>query len=669
MKKRYTLLAIAALMMTIAATAQTLTITTSGGTKQYSASDITSSSPATFSNNGTWMTIGSNVYPVTDIVSALVATENYGYVKKTCAVCDGSTHCTTCHGTGKGCKTCNGTGNYCKECNSTGTCPRCNGSSICMDCGGDGYSDCSHCFGYYGYCNTCKGRGWQIKPEWGCPLCGGFKYCLYCEGNYQNAEKCTSCNGSGNCRRCKDNKGKCYTCNGNPYCKTCGGDGHCFSCKNSDGKCTSCNGRGYNWVDIMLSDKSFEFSYLGESKDLSITINQAWKATCSSSWISFINAEGRNSDKLTINAEANPTENSRSATIVISYGSKSEYVTVTQEGTPYLRPSKKDVSFDATPTGSEKITIDCNRSWYASSNREWLTVSPKNGSGYGSLTLIADKNPTMDAREASVTLTCAGATETINVTQAAGEGFIEVQMANSNYIYGGDSHYLEIQASDRRVWTVERESNDTWVHIDTSTSTSQIYNGMGSKSLRIYVDQNPSFFSRNTKLTIRSGSYYKTITIVQYAGEMYLRYMVSYPLAVVNVNLMTESLSTVYNTLASAFNVTASDYSFIVSVDKNPSLTGISYRGLPLSYFEGKTSYSRDPKYSYHFEIDKSYISNIDPYVSAIINDFKDIGVNLKRDYDYNYDVYYDYFDNVRFDVYVFKNSSSYTINIEIEYR
>ena len=56
--KKILFLIIASLLVTLSTTAQTLTITTKSGSKQYSASEITSSSPATFSSNGTWMTIG-----------------------------------------------------------------------------------------------------------------------------------------------------------------------------------------------------------------------------------------------------------------------------------------------------------------------------------------------------------------------------------------------------------------------------------------------------------------------------------------------------------------------------------------------------------------------------------------------------------------------------------
>ena len=64
-----------ALVLTIAAGAQTLKITTNSGTKTYDASNVTSSSPATFSN-GTSMTIGSDTYTLSDITSMLVVSSS-----------------------------------------------------------------------------------------------------------------------------------------------------------------------------------------------------------------------------------------------------------------------------------------------------------------------------------------------------------------------------------------------------------------------------------------------------------------------------------------------------------------------------------------------------------------------------------------------------------------
>ena len=63
-----TLLYIIALVLTIAAGAQTLKVTTANGTYQYPASEMTENSSALFSG-GTTLTIGNDVFTISDITS------------------------------------------------------------------------------------------------------------------------------------------------------------------------------------------------------------------------------------------------------------------------------------------------------------------------------------------------------------------------------------------------------------------------------------------------------------------------------------------------------------------------------------------------------------------------------------------------------------------------
>lgn len=404
MKKRYLLTAVIALLSVMATSAQTLTITTSSGSKQFSASDITSSSPATFSSNGTRMSISGNTYTVSDIISALVTCENQGYVKKTCPDCNGDTHCTTCHGTGIGCTVCNGTGKYCTKCGGSGKHDVCQGTGRCAycyygecsRCEGSGNNTCPSCSGS-GNCWLCGGAGTSGTIT--CTACKGKRYCTKCNGKgytgrctkCSGSGKCNSCNGSTSCSSCKGT-GNCTSCNGRPSCYYCGGDGHCNKCKNSDGKCTKCSGKGYVWADIVLSDNSITLSHQGESKYVTVTINQSWKATCSASWITLKDAEGKNSGKITITADVNTSEDSRSATLVISYGSKSEYVSITQKGVPVnLSISPDDFSIHRNG-GEQTLRITSDTYWTVSTDATWLSLSKYSGDGNGEVVVTASAN-------------------------------------------------------------------------------------------------------------------------------------------------------------------------------------------------------------------------------------------------------------------------------------
>ena len=65
------LFSVIALVLTIAAAGQTLKITTSSGTKEYQASQVTANSPATFTG-GTTLTVGNDVFTISDITSVEV---------------------------------------------------------------------------------------------------------------------------------------------------------------------------------------------------------------------------------------------------------------------------------------------------------------------------------------------------------------------------------------------------------------------------------------------------------------------------------------------------------------------------------------------------------------------------------------------------------------------
>ena len=65
------LFSVIVLMLTIAAAGQTLKITTSSGTKEYQASQVTANSPASFTG-GTTLTVGNDVFTISDITNMLV---------------------------------------------------------------------------------------------------------------------------------------------------------------------------------------------------------------------------------------------------------------------------------------------------------------------------------------------------------------------------------------------------------------------------------------------------------------------------------------------------------------------------------------------------------------------------------------------------------------------
>lgn len=105
---------------------------------------------------------------------------------------------------------------------SSGICSHCNGTGVCYDCGA---GECDECFGQQmEYCTKCiAGR---------CDRCGGDGQIeRYANGNIKYTT-CTSCNGSGVCKKCGGTKYiECSKCHGSGQCRSCNGTTICKYCK------------------------------------------------------------------------------------------------------------------------------------------------------------------------------------------------------------------------------------------------------------------------------------------------------------------------------------------------------------------------------------------------------------------------------------------------------
>ena len=199
----------------------------------------------------------------------MVALEVKNYAQETSNICDlcygvGSIVCDQCGGLGNGngmvkCDLCMGTGTYddghnpddgggpvddglCRTCRGTGvmtiqaqTCYTCNGTGLCINCGGSGIDPELDDQGNSGSCHACGGSGdclqevceggVMVERHETCRDCGGSGQDT---GNFSGPDVgegssdepsggCNRCNGAGyvECNRCNGTlMGTCYRCNG-----------------------------------------------------------------------------------------------------------------------------------------------------------------------------------------------------------------------------------------------------------------------------------------------------------------------------------------------------------------------------------------------------------------------------------------------------------------------
>lgn len=107
---------------------------------------------------------------------------------------------------------------------------------------------------------------------------------------------------------------------------------------------------------------------------------------------------------------------------VIIRSTKNESITKTinvSQDVHIFAVSASAISFAATNPAAQSVTITCNKSWQATSNASWLTLSPTSGSGNGTLTVTAKPNEATSTLSGTITVTSGTLTRTITVTQAA----------------------------------------------------------------------------------------------------------------------------------------------------------------------------------------------------------------------------------------------------------
>ncbi|GAP72881.1 sulfatase-modifying factor protein [Candidatus Symbiothrix dinenymphae] len=151
---------------------------------------------------------------------------------------------------------------------------------------------------------------------------------------------------------------------------------------------------------------------------ISVNSNKKWEATTASSWCRLTTDNGT----ITANVEANTTISPRYAAIAVNAGGLSTQIILTQAGTLAFSVDKTRIS--ATPLATnDTIAITSKEEWTARKGATWYTISPTNGSGSLSETIIVEinENATGQTRSDTLIITAGRAQQKIAITQEGSE--------------------------------------------------------------------------------------------------------------------------------------------------------------------------------------------------------------------------------------------------------
>ncbi len=216
----------------------------------------------------------------------------------------------------------------------------------------------------------------------------------------------------------------------------------------------------------------------------------AWTAVSNDAFVTVDSGSpGTGSGTVGYTVTANATTASRTGTITVA-GST---FTITQDGTVACSYSIVPTSASFTSLGgtnSIAVTANTGCTWSVSSAATFITFSPANGSGNGTVSYTVAANTSSLTRQG--TLTVAG--QTFTVTQTGVACTYAISPTSTTYASAGGNGTVTVTATQGCDWTSASDSN--WLVV-TSGAT-----GTGNGSVGYSVSVNAGSTNRTGRLTI-----------------------------------------------------------------------------------------------------------------------------------------------------------------------
>lgn len=146
--------------------------------------------------------------------------------------------------------------------------------------------------------------------------------------------------------------------------------------------------------------------------------------------------------------------------------------------------------------GSETITFSCNRAWTVSSSESWLTVSPAKGDANeegARVTITCAANTTYDSRNATITISSDGLTETISVSQDTNYGLLS-DPTTFNLTNVAQNIEVDVKANVEYTTAIDDACKDWISQVGTKA--------LSSTKLTFSIAANESYDDREGKITI-----------------------------------------------------------------------------------------------------------------------------------------------------------------------
>lgn len=255
---------------------------------------------------------------------------------------------------------------------------------------------------------------------------------------------------------------------------------------------------------------------------------KSWTVTRSDTWVHFSYSTntsssytGKGKSFVSIYVDENPNSSSRSSTLVVRCGTKTELIRITQEPATTFRAYMATTDYKAEGDWwTLNVETAASKNWTVTRSDTWVhfsystnTSSSYTGKGNASVRIYVDENPYSSSRSSTLRVTCGTKTESITIRQA-GQSSSTLAVSSSYVVLGWDAttNTNTFTITSSTSWRITKSSGSSWLTVSPSSGT-------GNKTITLSAPYYTDLSGRDATLTITTTSgttVTKTVSVHQY---------------------------------------------------------------------------------------------------------------------------------------------------------
>ncbi|MFR9513839.1 MAG: BACON domain-containing carbohydrate-binding protein [Rikenellaceae bacterium] len=259
---------------------------------------------------------------------------------------------------------------------------------------------------------------------------------------------------------------------------------------------------------IAIDYKTKSVSSIGEIFSLYVISNYIWSADNIPEWLTLDPSSGDGNAEITITCGVNESIESREASIIFTAGDDSETLVIEQEGAEqYIELSRYELS---AASQGEEFTIDLssNGEWTTTALPSWVSLTPTQGDGDKSLSIVCQENLSTSSREASITFATCDDSKELKIEQEGCDPIFDIDVNSLSVAASGNTFTINVTSNCE--WSASNSLS--WVTLTPSS-------GEGDSQVSVTCSEQTDVESRQGVVTFSAEGIERQLTIVQDAAE------------------------------------------------------------------------------------------------------------------------------------------------------